>query len=129
MGLIDFVERETGSGFKITNPNEPVRVRPLSAEELRAMHDSGQALELFDVRPDVERNKAKIDWAKKLDREGQDYLFSLPRETPIAFYCHHGLRSRSAAEHFLAEGFREVYNLEGGIDAWSRVADPGVPRY
>jgi monothiol glutaredoxin len=39
------------------------------------------------------------------------------------------MRSRAAAERFLAEGFRKVYNLEGGIDAWSQAVDPKVPRY
>jgi monothiol glutaredoxin len=39
------------------------------------------------------------------------------------------MRSRAAAERFLAEGFTNVWNLEGGIDAWSVVADPSVARY
>jgi len=46
------------------------------------------------------------------------------------FHCHHGIRSQSAAEYFLREkGFRNLYNLRGGIDAWSQLVDPSVPRY
>ena len=45
------------------------------------------------------------------------------------FKCHHGMRSRNAAELFLRKGFRKVYNLDGGIDAWSLKIDPTVPRY
>ena len=53
----------------------------------------------------------------------------LPKDTPLAFHCHHGGRSNNAAEHFLAQGFKQVYNLKGGIDAWSVDVDPTVPRY
>jgi monothiol glutaredoxin len=53
----------------------------------------------------------------------------LPKDTPIAFFCHHGNRSRGAAEHFLKQGFTNIYNLAGGIDAWSREVEPTVPRY
>ncbi|HEX7112778.1 MAG TPA: rhodanese-like domain-containing protein, partial [Mizugakiibacter sp.] len=49
--------------------------------------------------------------------------------TPLAFLCHHGNSSRSIAERFAAHGFTEVYNVEGGIDAWSAQIDPSVPRY
>jgi monothiol glutaredoxin len=39
------------------------------------------------------------------------------------------MRSRSAAEHYLQKGFKNLYNLTGGIDAWSQQIDPKVPRY
>jgi monothiol glutaredoxin len=39
------------------------------------------------------------------------------------------MRSRSVGERLLREGFKQVYNLEGGIDAWSQKIDPKVPRY
>ena len=54
---------------------------------------------------------------------------SLDPKTPIVFQCHHGVRSQQAAEYFRREGFRNLYNLRGGIDAWSQFVDPSVPRY
>ena len=48
---------------------------------------------------------------------------------PRAFLCHHGNSSRQAAEHFRNQGFHDLYNVEGGIDAWSVEIDPTVPRY
>ena len=51
------------------------------------------------------------------------------RNQPVYFHCHHGMRSRNAAEHFLREGFRNVWNVEGGIEAWSLKVDPAVRRY
>ncbi|MGD0527642.1 MAG: Grx4 family monothiol glutaredoxin [Polyangiaceae bacterium] len=125
---IDFVEGPKGSAFKIDNPNEPPHVKPLQPKELKAMLDAGK-VELFDVRPDDERARASIAQAKKLDAASQKYLLGLKKDAPIAFHCHHGGRSRSAAEQLLREGFTNVFNLEGGIEAWSRDVDPTVPRY
>lgn len=125
---IDFVEAHQGMAFKIDNPNEPPRVRPIGPKELKALLDAGR-VELFDVRPDNERAKASIAQARKLDAESQEYLLGLEKDTPIAFHCHHGVRSRTAAEELLREGFTRVYNLEGGIEAWSSQVDPSVPHY
>jgi monothiol glutaredoxin len=125
---IDFVSGPKGMAFKIDNPNEPPRVKAIGPKALHAMLDAGQ-IELFDVRPDGERARASIARAKKLDADGEKYLFGLKRDGAIALHCHHGMRSRAAAEELLREGFSNVYNLEGGIDAWSTEVDPSVPRY
>ena len=93
------------------------------------MIDDGGQFELVDVRTDEERAIARIEGARLLDRTYHDALLALDRDTPIVFQCHHGTRSQSAAEYFLNEGFRNLYNLKGGIDAWSRLVDPSVPRY
>lgn len=56
-------------------------------------------------------------------------LGELDPERPTACLCHHGVRSAQVA-HFLAQhGFSRVVNIHGGIDAWSRERDPGVPLY
>jgi monothiol glutaredoxin len=117
-----------GGGFKIDNPNEPARVKPLRPAELKALLDKGEALELVDVRSPQEQAAASIKGSRLLD---PDYEHELEgdKTKPLVFYCHSGVRSRAAAERFLADGFSKVYNLEGGIDAWSREVDPTVPRY
>jgi monothiol glutaredoxin len=125
---IDFVEGPNGKAFKIDNPNEPPRVKPITPKALKALLDLGH-VELFDVRPDDERARASIAQARKLDAEGQKFLSGLDKSAPIALHCHHGMRSRAAAEQLLRQGFTQVYNLEGGIEAWSSQVDPTVPRY
>jgi monothiol glutaredoxin len=125
---IDFTEGPAGAGFKIDNPNEPPRVKPIQAPALKAMLDAG-SIELFDVRPEDERKMASIVQAKPLDGEGQMLLSTLDKSTPIALHCHHGMRSRAAGEQLLRAGFTNVYNLEGGIEAWSRDVDASVSRY
>jgi monothiol glutaredoxin len=126
---IDFVEGPSGAGFKIENPNRPAGVKQIAPRELKALLDSGAIKELFDVRTPKERDTAKIAQARLLDDEAMAYLEGLPKDTPIAFHCHHGGRSQNAASHFLGKGFTNLYNLAGGIDAWSRDVDPSVPRY
>jgi monothiol glutaredoxin len=125
---IDFIEGPKGAAFKIDNPNEPPRVKRIGPKELKGMLDGGRVA-LYDVRPDAERALATIAAATKLDAASQEALMQLPKDAAIAFHCHHGGRSRAAAEALLREGFRNVYNLEGGIDAWSLEVDSSVPRY
>ncbi|MET0792752.1 MAG: Grx4 family monothiol glutaredoxin [Polyangiaceae bacterium] len=124
---IDFIDGPN-AGFKIENPNQPPSVKQLSAVEAKALIDKG-ALQLFDVRPPQERALASVPGARTLDDADQEYLFSLDKNAPIAFLCHHGMRSQAAAEQLLGEGFRNVHNVKGGIAAWSQTVDPSVPQY
>jgi monothiol glutaredoxin len=97
--------------------------------ELKQMIDSGQPFELVDVRSEDERALSRIEGSRLLDQAYHDDLLTRDRNTPIVFQCHHGVRSQGAAEYFLQHGFRNLYNLQGGIDAWSQLVDPSVPRY
>ncbi len=126
---VSWVETPDGGAFRIDNPNEPARVKGLSAVEVKKWMDEGKTFELFDVRTDGERETAKVDRARPLDVDGEKHLAGLPKDRPIVFMCHHGMRSKAAAERVLKDGFKQVYNLEGGIDAWSQTVDATVPRY
>ncbi len=79
--------------------------------------------------PENERALARIAAARALDAVGQSDLSGLDRNTPIALLCHHGIRSQEAGQQLLGDGFRNVFNLNGGIDAWSDLVDSSVPRY
>lgn len=124
---IDFVE--SANGFKIDNPNKPASVRSLSVEEYASMRTAGKPHLLLDVRTPQEREIAFIAGSELLDDEMMERLMELDRTTPIVCQCHHGVRSRNAATQLVAIGFREVYNLTGGIAAWSATVDPKVPTY
>jgi monothiol glutaredoxin len=105
-------------------------ITQLTAPELKALIDRGEHFEFFDVRTEQEHAIARIEGARLLDRAGYEYLLTLDRGTPLVFHCHHGVRSQSAAEYCLRElGFTTLFNLSGGIDAWSCDVDPSVPRY
>ena len=53
----------------------------------------------------------------------------LNRALPVLVYCHHGLRSWHAACMLQMQGFGDLANLAGGIDAWARLLEPHMPRY
>ena len=126
---IDFVEDATGAGFKIENPNRPPMVKEIRPKELKALLDSGKVKHVYDVRTPKERQTASVAVTKLFDDSSLAEIDALPRDTPVAFMCHKGGRSRAAAEHVLKMGFRQVYNVAGGIDGWSTEVDPSVPRY
>ena len=104
-------------------------IRQLSAQELKALLDKGEAGELVDVRTPAEREVASISGSRLLDQAYHDELMQRDRDTPLVFQCHHGMRSQGAAEYFRQQGFTNLSNLQGGIDAWSLQVDSSVPRY
>ena len=85
---------------------------------------------LLDVREHVELEIASVAEARHIPmREIPERLVELDRAVPLVVMCHSGSRSRRVAEFLLGHGFSEVFNLRGGIDAWSTEIDPQVPRY
>lgn len=127
--VVDFIESNEGAGFKIDNPNRPATVRQIGPQELNAMLASGAIKHFYDVRTVKEHGVASIASATLVDDKVMADIEKLDKATPLAFHCHHGGRSQNAAEHFLKLGFKTVYNLAGGIDAWSMLVDKTVPRY
>jgi monothiol glutaredoxin len=117
-----------GGGVIIDNPNEPPGVEQIDVFQLKEMLEKG-AVTLFDVRTPQEREIAIISGAISLDRSGMERLAALDHDAPVAFHCHHGMRSQQAAEYYLQQGFKKVYNVSGGIDAWSLNIDSSVARY
>ena len=77
------------------------------------MLDSGEPLELFDVRPEAERDLAKIAAARPFDDEGRRRFGALAKDAKIVFHCHHGMRSRAAAEEALRAGLPERLQSRG----------------
>lgn len=89
---------------------------------------------LLDVREPWEAALARIELEgleQRLIPMGQiaSRLSELDPVQPIVCYCHHGMRSQQVVAFLAHQGFEFVYNLAGGIDAWSREVDPSVPRY
>jgi monothiol glutaredoxin len=125
---VDWVDDLRGSGLAIALPLAPVGVRSLSVEELAQRLQRGD-VQVLDVRPPSERQLAPFAAARVLDADTAQALGALPKDTALAFLCHHGNSSRQAAEHFRGLGFTHVYNIDGGIDAWSQRIDASVPRY
>jgi len=87
-------------------------------------------VQLLDVREPAELAMAAIPDAIRIPmREVPSRLVELDRHRPVVVMCHSGVRSGHVAAFLLANGFEQVFNLAGGIDAWSIDVDPTLPRY
>lgn len=124
---IDWADDERGKGLVLDNPNAPAPVRGITPAQVAERIAAG-TLTLVDVRPPDERALAPLHVPYLTMDDGVAGLGQLSKDAPLAFMCHHGGRSLQAAEHFRGLGFSDVYNVEGGIDAWSSM-DPSIPRY
>ena len=102
----------------------------LSPTELKRRLDAGESLVLLDVREPEELAIASIEGARTipLGDLGSRHEELDPR-LPTVCICHHGIRSAMAAESLKRLGFREVYNLTGGVDRWAVDVDPTMKRY
>ncbi len=102
----------------------------ISAHELKQKMDAREAFDLIDVREPFEYEIARIEGAKLIPlREIAGRADELQREQTIVVHCHSGGRSAEAVRLLQQRGFTNIYNLEGGIDAWSDQIDPSVPKY
>lgn len=111
-------------------PGELSEDDEVSAPELAAWLTSEGPPLLLDVREPSEWQIAHLEGARlmPLSRFDPDRL-EHDRDRPIVTYCHLGLRSLEALRLLRRAGFCNVRSLRGGIDAWSRLVDPRVPRY
>ena len=106
-------------------------VSQIHVTELKRMLDAGAPVMLLDVRQPDEHAICALPGSILIP------LGELPGrvseveagESLVVVYCHHGIRSISGAAILMGAGFANVASLAGGIDAWSQLVDPAVPRY
>ncbi len=87
---------------------------------------------LIDVREADEYEIARIPGAELLPLSQWPALALEKLTDPgqqLLIQCHHGGRSARAADFLLRQGFADVTNMAGGIEAWSLEIDPSIPRY
>ncbi len=125
---IQLVENSEGRGFKVDNPNAPT-LRDMSVQELQQLLGGGDDFEFIDVRTAKEYETARIEGSTLLDESEYERLMKQPLTTKIVFMCHHGPRGVNASDQFIQRGFTNIFNVVGGIEAWSVEIDPEVPRY
>jgi monothiol glutaredoxin len=105
--------------------NPELEVAPFEVEE--SLRRGG--IRLIDVRSPDEHAVARIEGSRLLDETLAREMLTWPKDTPVVFYCHHGVRSLHTALHLARQGFTWVKSMTGGIDAWSISIDARVPRY
>jgi len=103
----------------------------LTPTELKARLDQGKNFRLIDVREADEWAVTQLPQAEliPLSQFQQLALQKLAPEETIVLYCHHGMRSARAQGFLKAQGYANVFNLTGGIDAWALQVEPTMKRY
>lgn len=102
----------------------------LPSAALKAWMDEGRMFCLLDVRTDEEAAVCSLPNALHIPmnliplRQNE-----LPDDVPLVVYCHHGIRSLHTAMYLAEAGFENLYNLQGGIDAWAVEVDAEMARY
>ncbi|MBC1239558.1 rhodanese-related sulfurtransferase [Nostoc linckia z18] len=107
----------------------------ISVQELSQRLASGDpSIQLVDVREPQELAIARIEGFVNLPLsefpEWGDQvptIFNPQAETLVL--CHHGIRSAQMCQWLIAQGFTNVQNISGGIDAYSKLVDPSIPQY
>jgi rhodanese-related sulfurtransferase len=113
----------------MTNQALPAEIDVKSVKQLL---DQGEAFTLLDVREPDEIATAAIEGTLRIPM--QQIPTRLSELEPlknqrIVVHCHHGGRSARVQAWLQQQGFTQVQNMTGGIDAWSLEVDPSVPRY
>ncbi len=102
----------------------------ITVRELKDRLDKGDKVFLLDVREPHEFSMAKIEGSTLIPLGTlPQSLNQLDPTDEIVALCHKGMRSADAVGFLLQQGFSDVKNLIGGIDAWSVEIDHSVPRY
>jgi monothiol glutaredoxin len=99
-------------------------VRQLPALALADLLASGKLQQVVDVRTQAEFSHRHLPGATFLTRQTLADLLQLDRRTPLVFVCAEGSRSQHTAEHFVADGFTEIYCLQGGLHSWEEQLGP-----
>jgi len=114
-----------------TSVNEPAEeVLEITVDQLKEKRENGNNLVVLDVREYHEYDIASIEDSVLIPLgELPDRLGELNEGDEIVVHCHHGSRSMRATRFLKDQGFKNVKNLQGGIDAWAEKYDPDMPRY
>ena len=90
----------------------------------------GEEFTILDVREAWEYDIAHLEPSTLLPlSQLAQSVAALDPQAEYITLCHHGLRSAMAANYLRDKGFTRVFNLAGGIDAWSVDVNPSLPRY
>jgi rhodanese-related sulfurtransferase len=106
-------------------------VRQLTARQLQErLAAGGEPPVILDVRQPWEAQICALPGARLIPmNDVPHHVDELSKDAEIVVLCHHGVRSQRVAYYLQTLGFENLYNLTGGIDAWSKEVDPTMTKY
>ena len=104
-------------------------IQDLTPKAFKASLNNDNTL-LIDVREDWEFDICKIQGAQLMAMSAIAETYTqLDKNANLAIYCHHGVRSLRVIHFLQSQGYENLINLQGGIDAWSSEIDSSVAKY
>ena len=92
--------------------------KELDPHKAQEMVEEG-SVNVIDIRDPGSYSAGHIPSAVSLnDTNVKEFIESTDKEKPLIVYCYHGITSRGAAEYLSQNGFKEVYSMTGGFEAW-----------
>ena len=92
--------------------------KEIAAQKVQEMQEE-DAVNVVDIRDPGSYSAGHIPNAVSLnDSNVKEYIETADKEKPLVVCCYHGNSSRGAAEYLSQQGFKEVYSMTGGFDAW-----------
>ena len=105
-------------------------VQEISVREVKRLRTEGEKFQLLDVREEWERNLVTIDDSLFIPMDQLSLrIDELDKVDRTVVYCHTGIRSAAVTAYLMGQGFEDVCNMAGGIDAWAQEVDPSMPLY
>ena len=128
--LKELIDYEAFCGITAGANNENAVITDLTPRSLAERIESGENIQLIDVREEWEWQIARIPGARLIPLGSlENEIDTLDAEREVVLYCKSGARSLHAAEMLADAGFKQLANLNGGILRWSADVDPTVVRY
>ena len=106
-----------------------MNIKTMTPKELHDLVQSGTSVELFDVRTPVEYREVHVSFARNVPLDQLEVTQLTTRRTgtdPLYVICRSGNRGKQACDKFVAAGYTNVVNVEGGTLAWDQAGLPVV---
>ena len=105
-------------------------VKEISVFDLKQLQDEKKEVVVIDVRNPDEYEYCNIGGELIPMQEIPERFSEIPKDKTVVVQCHHGGRSAQVVNWLeQAQGYENVFNLAGGIHAWSNEIDSGIPTY
>lgn len=130
--ITELIDYEAFCGVVSADAAEAAAGSTITPAELRELLDSGQQLELIDVREPAEWEINHIEGARLVPQStlnSGEGLATLPQDRMSVLYCKTGVRSAAALATLKKAGFADAVHLQGGIVAWAKAMQPDMVMY
>ncbi len=128
-GLIDY-EQFCGMASEEVEPEKDETVKEITVQELKQLKDSGEDFQLVDVREDYEYDIANLEGELIPLGTLMENTEKIDRSKKVVVHCRSGVRSANAINALeQMHGYKNLYNLKGGILAYADEVDTNLAKY